>query len=160
MPIIKSHPVIDLLFAVSLKLWGSRPKVIFCVHGTWKCMMQDMLFIVHYVGEWSACCVVGRPARWVSFCRSTRSPSTPRRNRGRGTRRRASRLLISVLWTPVVRCQPCPPLDRPHNEVRARRQHAELVELSLYLLFTNTLTLSVRTVEISRIFLLNEKQYF
>ena len=29
---------------------GSRPKVIFCVHGTRKCRMQDM-FIVHYNGE-------------------------------------------------------------------------------------------------------------
>ena len=34
-----------------LKVVGSRPKVIFCVHGTRKCRMYDMLFIVHYIGE-------------------------------------------------------------------------------------------------------------
>jgi len=39
------------LLCGELKVMGSRPKVIFCVHGTRKCRMQDMLFIVHYIGE-------------------------------------------------------------------------------------------------------------
>jgi len=39
------------LLCGELKVMGSRPKVIFCVHGTRKCGMQDMLFIVHYIGE-------------------------------------------------------------------------------------------------------------
>jgi len=47
--VIKSHSVIELFFAVSLKLWG-HPEEIFCVHGTRKCRMLDM-FIVHYIGE-------------------------------------------------------------------------------------------------------------
>jgi len=36
---------------------GSRPKMIFSVHGSRECRMQDMLFVVHYIGEQFIVCL-------------------------------------------------------------------------------------------------------
>ena len=57
--VFRKHPGNKIRFSNRAILRGelevmvSRPKVIFCVHGsgTRKCRMYDMLFIVHYIGE-------------------------------------------------------------------------------------------------------------
>ena len=99
------------LLCGELKVMGSRPKVIFCVHGTRKCGMQDMLFIVHYIGEqfivthppstssstvlW---CCWQKPERMprrmtaCSRCRPSRSPTISLR------RTRASRRRLTWRW--------------------------------------------------------------
>ena len=45
------------IFCGEHKVVGYRPKVIFCAHGTRKCRMYDMLFIVHYIGEQFIVCL-------------------------------------------------------------------------------------------------------
>jgi len=55
--VFKKHPGNKITFNDRSVLYGelkvvwSRPKVIFCVHGTRKCRTYDILFIVDYISE-------------------------------------------------------------------------------------------------------------
>jgi len=57
MNVFKKHPGNKITFSYrfvlysELKVMVSRPKVIFCVHGTRKCSMQHMLYIVVYLSK-------------------------------------------------------------------------------------------------------------
>ena len=55
--VFKKHPGNRITFSdrsflcSEPKIIGYRPKVIFCVHGTRKCRMYCMLFIVHHISK-------------------------------------------------------------------------------------------------------------
>ena len=55
--IFKKHPGNKVtfsnraIFSGELKIMRSRPKMIFCVHGSRECRMLDMWFVVRYIGE-------------------------------------------------------------------------------------------------------------
>jgi len=55
--IFRKHPGNHITFSDrsvlygELKVMGSRPKVIFCVHGTRKCTIQDTLFTANNISE-------------------------------------------------------------------------------------------------------------